>query len=881
MRRQQSDSAPESFLVASLSLIQFQGVFLRMVYTVQEQENIDLLKGFFERFRTATTDPYQSSELDEYINTIFADDARFIIRRGGSEIYDGLDEQGNEVFRLTAGEPTPPEFITDTNAYSDERRAHEVAALVPEAIAYMGADGVKTFLAALDEDFDFENRFTEFNDLKYISDGNQVAVYGYLRYVHARTGNFVSTPFAINVDFDDDGKIELYHYLDNSAAYAAASREGGHWWGQYGFIWAENDSPLPALHPVYIQWGTRNDDSLEGDQDAEQLRDQLFGYQGDDFLQGGKGDDYLNGGSGNDWLEGGSGSDILWGYSGFDEARGGDGPDFFVLASDADITGPGDEGYVTIADFDPDEDKLVGAPGLVDSTDGETVTNFSVDITFDQLAITQNGADTEIRLAATDELLAVVTSTDASVLTRDRFIDPGVATESTVLEKFPAFRGYPDDAVEEDVFTEAAEAKYRDIVLGFFFSFANGQIFQYIADNFQDEPFAPSVYNIIEEQNSYFEIYNPDIADYSVSFAHERFLYTPPTQGWRGIPGAQAFIASLGDANDLSDPVTKFYLDDLIQNGPDIGLFGRFEYRDRRTEVLHETPIGYHFRINPENDKVEFIHFFEDAFSYSNASRQGGTWRANLSPDELVDFTFGTGQGETLLGSQASDRIYGYGGSDTIRLRGGDDTAFGGESHDVIKGGAGNDVLYGNAGNDVVAGEQGDDTIFGGPGDDILRGDLNRRESKRDRGGDDYIEGGEGRDRISGKAGDDILLGGDDNDRIWGNGGNDILQGGPGNDRLTGDDRSGDRGRDLFVLAVGEGTDVITDFQVGEDQIALLGAITFDHLTISQGTGKQAHDTLIEVTDSGEVLAILARQTASDIGANSFVDTFELPDPIG
>ncbi|MBD2338738.1 hypothetical protein H6G64_17330 [Calothrix sp. FACHB-156] len=660
-----------------------------MAYTTQEQNNINVVKGFFASFRQK-----DSTALNQYIDGNVTSDGRFIIVRGGKELYDGKDANGNVVFQLAIpGGETPQKNLDETNAYADDRFSHERNALVPETKEYIGPAGVKDFITALSSDFDFDSKFFQFNDQKYIAEGNKVAVYGYLRYVHSRTGNFVSTPFAINITMSNDGKIQLYHYFDNSFAYAAGSREGGTWQGQYGVnLWEQNaNSPLGAIHPVNIRWGTRASEALNGDSNPNQLRDVIYGYQGNDTITGGSGDDYLNGGSGNDSLTGGDGNDILWGGIGFDTATGGAGSDFFVLYSDAKVAKPTDEGFFTVTDFVDGVDKLVGAPALLDSTDGTNVTELAPKITFSKLKIEQQGADTAISLASTNEKLALLKNVDATKITADDFIEAGDQTKSTVLQEFPAFRGYPTDNPDPANFTPQAEAGYRQTVLGFFNAFGNGTILDYIASNFD-----PNVkYIIIESQNSYFEEYNSDIDGYSVSFSHERYGITPPTQEWQGIAGAQGFISSLGEANDLTDSVTKFLIDDVFQNGPDLALFGRFEYRDKNTKNVHDVPFAYDFHVNPTNGKVDFIHFYEDAYSYSIAARKSGTWTANLSADQTVDFTFGTTGGDNITGGDRTDEIYGYQGDDTIN------------------GGKGNDKIYGGGGNDifVLTPGEGTDTI--------------------------------------------------------------------------------------------------------------------------------------------------------------------------
>ncbi|MDY7024207.1 MAG: calcium-binding protein, partial [Cyanobacteriota bacterium] len=186
----------------------------------------------------------------------------------------------------------------------------------------------------------------------------------------------------------------------------------------------------------------------------------------------------------------------------------------------------------------------------------------------------------------------------------------------------------------------------------------------------------------------------------------------------------------------------------------------------------------------------------------------------------------------------------------------------GSRNEDELVGTEADEEFYGRSHNDTIAGGLGDDEIFGGDGDDILRGDLNAR-SPGGVGGDDTIHGGLGDDRIGGKGGNDLLLGDEGNDTIWGDDGDDILRGGLGNDVLTGDDFSGGQGADTFILAEGEGTDTITDFEVGIDTLQLDGLLV-DDIAISQSGANT-------IVDFGvETLAILEGVDATGLTANDF-----------
>ena len=66
--------------------------------------------------------------------------------------------------------------------------------------------------------------------------------------------------------------------------------------------------------------------------------------------------------------------------------------------------------------------------------------------------------------------------------------------------------------------------------------------------------------------------------------------------------------------------------------------------------------------------------------------------------------------------------------------------------------------------------------------------------------------------------------------------------------------------------------DIITDFTDGEDLLGGAGDIdSFDQLTVAQGTGDYTADTVISLTTTGEILAVLDDFTATNFDANDFV----------
>ncbi len=187
----------------------------------------------------------------------------------------------------------------------------------------------------------------------------------------------------------------------------------------------------------------------------------------------------------------------------------------------------------------------------------------------------------------------------------------------------------------------------------------------------------------------------------------------------------------------------------------------------------------------------------------------------------------------------------------SVLLNQGDDVLVGTPEDDTVVGTTEDDVIQGLAGDDILAGDLGNDLIEGGDGADIIRGDFNVRSPGGSDGGNDTLIGGGGDDRIGGKGGDDELFGGEGDDQLSGDDGDDLLRGGLGNDTLTGDDSSGGEGADTFVLAEGEGTDTILDFEVGIDLIGLAEGITADQLSIDPNGNN------IEISLAGDILAVL------------------------
>ncbi|MDJ0719185.1 MAG: calcium-binding protein [Prochloraceae cyanobacterium] len=591
-----------------------------------------------------------------------------------------------------------------------------------------------------------------------IANNNNLAVYGEFEFRNKFTGNRAKSFFRIDIEFEDrpNGKIKTYQFWTDTHTLAAAMREGGSWRGQYGlevpviqtgqnpedfrfltvseleatgkyentifgrqynprgYLIQENGTPVNdnpfqqdkvnerLFLPLYVQWGTGNNDRLSGFTDISKYfdpnlpNDQLYGLQGNDTLEGLEGDDELYGGSGDDSLIGGSGNDFLYGHTGLNTLEGGSGQNTFVLDNLFKSNDPVTTS--TIVDFSVVDDKI----GLAGDGRGNQ-------LKFNDLNITDNGTNGEIRLknsAASAPPLAIVQNTTAAQLTADKFEE--LRPDYTIGFTTP-----------DNVIGNAQENK--SLVLGFFQSFFTGDIFNYIKENFTQD----ARYIVIQGENN----------DYTAddAFSGERYRLSPTTKEWSLNEGARGFIFSLFQAVDVlgtrwpdENNVTNFYIEKIVTDSADpdnVAVFGRFLYRNNSTGILTDGPFAYNIQIKHVNDgtgqivpKIDVVSFFEDYYAFGYAARQGGTWTRNYN-GELTDIIWGTTAAETLDGTARNNIIYGYQSNDLLDGKQGDDEIYGGYGSDTVRGGPGNDRLWGDG---VPTGTPGNNNPANNPGQDTF-----------------------------------------------------------------------------------------------------------------------------------------------------------------
>lgn len=168
-------------------------------------------------------------------------------------------------------------------------------------------------------------------------------------------------------------------------------------------------------------------------------------------------------------------------------------------------------------------------------------------------------------------------------------------------------------------------------------------------------------------------------------------------------------------------------------------------------------------------------------------------------PRSLIENALGGSGHDSIKGNVADNRLSGGGGNDALTGGAGNDTLLGGNGNDWMDGGAGSDLFNGEADWDVVSyllsattgvivnlttnangGDAAGDTLIniecveGSNYGDTLTGIL------RAEGHGVELSGKGGNDYLIGKEGADRLYGGDDNDWFYGDAGADTIDGGDG-----------------------------------------------------------------------------------------------------
>lgn len=310
--------------------------------------------------------------------------------------------------------------------------------------------------------------------------------------------------------------------------------------------------------------------------------------------------------------------------------------------------------------------------------------------------------------------------------------------------------------------------------------------------------------------------------------------------GFTGADAAQELV----EVNSFgSDEKFVFFLSSRSENTQDVTL-------DVSSYVTDYASVsGALVTLADQTDALNDPGSFAEIVTLNGANVARGTLiDVTLQPYEIVMVTYTLHSAQSIEGTNASNELRGGRGNDDIRGEGGNDTLIGERGDDTLAGGAGDDALQGWGGHDALYGDAGNDGLYGGQGVDMLSGGL----------GDDTLDGG---------LGDDVLRAGSGDDRLLGGEGADILIAGFGDDRLIGgaddDLLSGGLGADVFVFAGADGSDILLDFERGEDVIDLSGVagigalsdLSFAEATREMPNGESVAGVLVGY-GSGEVLVV-------------------------
>ncbi|WP_420471014.1 hypothetical protein [Brevundimonas sp. FT23042] len=462
--------------------------------------------------------------------------------------------------------------------------------------------------------------------------------------------------------------------------------------------------------------------------------------QGDDLFDGrggtqaagvraGDGADTVYGGSGVDFIDGGDGFDTIVGGGGADVLTGGAGNDYFIFAVG--------DGADVITDFNASEDQM----RFIGYSRWQSVE--------------QVGADTLVRLSATDSIL--LKNVVATTVTSAWFNYQALPTPNGPVGASPNNRPTP-------VAPPTAPAA-GDLVRGG----AEGDTLT--GGSGVDRLLGEGGDDILVGGGGNDVLMGGDGSDRLTGGLGEDLLY--------GGAGADIFI--IGD-NDIDGDASDRIIDFNPAEGDLIYLTGSQQW------AIGAGSLMYGLR------EISFTNVvgWESAIRY-------GTPPSGLFPGTATGLTFtGTAEAEVRVGTALADLMNGEGGLDVLDGLDGDDVLNGGDGDDVLHGGLGGDTLTGGEGDDTLRGGAGDDVLSGGNGVDAadygdatsgVRVDLAVTTAQNTLGGGqdtltsiERLAGSAYNDTLLGTTGANVLYGAGGDDRLEGRGGDDLLDGGAGMD---------------------------------------------------------------------------------------------------
>ena len=523
-------------------------------------------------------------------------------------------------------------------------------------------------------------------------------------------------------------------------------------------------------------------------------------------------------------------------------------------------------------------------------------------LSYDQLSITQNGDD--VYISDPDEILAIVNDQATSNITILDFVtySSGALTLTGTSASESLIGGVYGDTISTGTGNDTVVGWGGDDEIT-----VNGSGSKSISGGAGDDSVTISIAGV------------DSLSDFSVSMDGDGVVSLT-----RGDD-----VITLTDVID--DTPTGRNLDDgSYGSGLTVGAYDYVfldspeSWNDYGRSSMHDGSLGHTQGVVYSSGEASIVLFEEEGNGYAtfHSSRVQDSGRIPVDLETTATTVYGSGvrdfvststKDDTINTGAGNDQVYARQGSDTVSLGAGDDVFFltysalnedasidGGDGSDTlhfnsiqnldamnapsetfsaitlnmntlgnasgfenIVGSDYADTITGDSGANVIAGVEGSDTIYGGAGDDTLYAAYITSDTSGATYGlrsYDVSSTNHGNDSLYGQAGNDTLVGGN---------GDDVLDGGAGADTLT-----GGSGSDTFVLRSGDGgetsgqADVVTDFFDGKDIFGLDDGLLYSQLTIEQGSGDYANDTVISY--EGEYLVRVVGVASNDFGEVDF-----------
>ena len=256
-------------------------------------------------------------------------------------------------------------------------------------------------------------------------------------------------------------------------------------------------------------------------------------------------------------------------------------------------------------------------------------------------------------------------------------------------------------------------------------------------------------------------------------------------------------------------------------------------------------------------DTLDFSNFSTDlkvnlnpgVDSYSTISFSDWSMEDNLglAYGTIIENANGGTGDDIITGNEADNTLNGYAGNDVI---------YGGEGNDTFDqdgpdgGRSGADTFYGGLGNDTyyVYAENGSDRVieYENQGTDTVRINSTAEYTLPDNVENLTVFSNDDDKVLTGNNLNNVIIAQGGDDSIYGLGGDDIIYCGPGDDIIT-----GGAGSDQFIFYLGDGQNVITDFELGTDVCKFFNA---QNEEISFSTSyNEANQTIYSVNDGTSV----------------------------